>query len=247
MKENQEFKENLWEEKNSIELLTKSENKTESKQNDSMINTETVNEQENWQNITDPKLRKQIQQKAWRLLNKARLKAKKKKHYIDNKKQYNETAKLYRENNKEKIKLQKQLYRQNNREKILAKKKAYRLANKDKYNSYRNNRLKNDPQFKLGIILRSRLRMALNKKYKSGSAVNDLGCSISELQVYLESKFQPGMTWNNHGEWHIDHIKPLAAFDLSDRKQLLEACHYTNLQPLWAKDNLSKNKYYYDK
>jgi len=49
------------------------------------------------------------------------------------------------------------------------------------------------------------------------------------------------MLWSNYGEWHIDHIKPLASFDLSDRKQLLEACHYTNLQPLWAQDNLSKS------
>jgi hypothetical protein len=68
-------------------------------------------------------------------------------------------------------------------------------------------------------------------------------CNVKKsLKLYLESKFQPGMSWDNWGRtgWHIDHIKPLALFNLSDRKQFLEACHYTNLQPLWAKDNLSK-------
>ena len=84
--------------------------------------------------------------------------------------------------------------------------------------------------------------MALKGNYKNGSAVKDLGCSIDELKTYLESKFQLGMTWDNWSKdgWHIDHIKPLSSFDLTDKKQLLEACHYTNLQPLWATDNLSK-------
>ena len=65
---------------------------------------------------------------------------------------------------------------------------------------------------------------------------------VAELRDYLESKFQPGMTWDNWttNGWHIDHIKPLASFDLTDREQFLRACHYTNLQPLWAIDNLKK-------
>ena len=91
--------------------------------------------------------------------------------------------------------------------------------------------------------MRNRLRCAIKGNFKSGSAVKDLGCSIDELKTYLESKFKPGMYWDNwsYDGWHIDHIKPLASFDLTDRKQLLEACHYTNLQPLWAKDNLIKS------
>ena len=70
-----------------------------------------------------------------------------------------------------------------------------------------------------------------------------LGCTIGELKIYLEQQFKPGMTWENHiiDGWHIDHIRPLSSFDLTVLEQYKQACHYTNLQPLWAKDNLSKN------
>ena len=65
----------------------------------------------------------------------------------------------------------------------------------------------------------------------------------SQLKEHIEKQFVDGMSWDNWAldGWHIDHIKPLASFDLTDRQQLLEACHYTNLQPLWAKDYLSKS------
>lgn len=65
---------------------------------------------------------------------------------------------------------------------------------------------------------------------------------MAAFKVYLESLFQPGMVWENYGNdgWHIDHVRPLSSFDLLDPVQFSQACHYTNLQPLWAKDNLSK-------
>lgn len=105
-----------------------------------------------------------------------------------------------------------------------------------------NNRYYNDINFKLCDILRSRLNKALKNNQKSGSAVNDLGCSIEELKQHLESQFKPGMTWDNHSldGWHIDHTKALANFDLSNRAELLKACHYTNLKPMWANENQSK-------
>jgi len=137
-------------------------------------------------------------------------------------------------------------YYASHQEKVKAKIKAYRAVNLDKIkatrNAYTNNRRKINIQFKLSSALRSRLRKALHGNYKTGSAVKDLGCSIKELKQYLESKFQPDMNWDNWTSdgWHIDHIKPLASFDLTDREQLLIACHYTNLQPLWAKDNMAK-------
>lgn len=122
--------------------------------------------------------------------------------------------------------------------------KVYVSSNKQKrlqnYLRFEKDKLKNDVNFKLKKTLRNRIRDVLKKGYKSGSAVSDLGCSVNELKVYLESRFKEGMTWENHGEWHIDHIVPLAFFDLTDREQFLKACHYTNLQPLWAKENLQK-------
>jgi hypothetical protein len=114
--------------------------------------------------------------------------------------------------------------------------------NREKLNTRLRNRLSNDLNFKLRSALRCRLKEAIKNNQKSGSAVRDLGCSIEELKTHLESKFLPGMTWDNWSRdgWHIDHIVPLASFDLSDPEQLKKACHYTNLQPLWAKDNIRK-------
>ena len=84
--------------------------------------------------------------------------------------------------------------------------------------------------------------MAIRRGSKTGSAVKDLGCSIPELKLYLEERFQPGMTWDNYGSaWHIDHIRPLANYDLSDREVLKQLVHYTNLQPMWAIDNIKKS------
>jgi hypothetical protein len=69
-----------------------------------------------------------------------------------------------------------------------------------------------------------------------------IGCSMEYLREYIESKFQRGMTWENHGSgWHIDHIVPCAAFDFTQPDQILQCFHYTNLQPLWAHENLSKS------
>lgn len=108
---------------------------------------------------------------------------------------------------------------------------------------YQAQRRVKDPNFKLRQNLRARLRQSLKGSFKVGSAVELLGCSISELKAHLESQFKPGMSWANWSRtgWHIDHIKPLAFFNLEDSTQLAQACHYTNLQPLWAKENLEKS------
>jgi len=97
-------------------------------------------------------------------------------------------------------------------------------------------------QGRLRTALRGRLRDAIRGSYRVGNAVRDLGCTVEQLKTHLEAQFKPGMSWDNWSldGWHVDHICPLASFDLTYRDQFLEACHYTNLQPLWAKDNLSK-------
>ena len=158
---------------------------------------------------------------------------------------YNTRGLEYSKQNSAKIKHRQQVWYKKNRAKVLEYQKKYRMDNQDKIRKCRGawekKKIK-DPLFKLKKILRIRLYDALKDNHKTGSAVEDLGCTIKELKQRLESKFQPGMTWDNWGirGWHIDHIKPLASFDLADREQLLEVCHYTNLQPLWAEDNRAK-------
>lgn len=99
-----------------------------------------------------------------------------------------------------------------------------------------------DPGFKLGNRMRTRIRLFL----KGSSFVKQtrtealVGCSWQELRSYIEAMFKPGMSWENYGEWHIDHILPLSSFNLLSQEDLAKASHYSNLQPLWAKENLSK-------
>ena len=96
------------------------------------------------------------------------------------------------------------------------------------------------------VRLRARITTALRKYPKDQrdrlpkSVRKLLGCTASELVKYLESKFLPGMSWENRKLWHMDHIRPLASFDLSDVEQQHVAFHYTNVQPLWAIDNFRK-------
>lgn len=84
--------------------------------------------------------------------------------------------------------------------------------------------------------------MAGRRVTKQSKIVQLLGCEWLEFISYIESKFQAGMSWENHGRsgWHFDHIRPLSSFDLTDQKQLAEGCHFTNVQPLWAADNVRK-------
>ena len=120
--------------------------------------------------------------------------------------------------------------------------KEYRETNRVSLAQKRQTHIKTNIQFHLACRLRTRLSNAIRKQVKSGSAVRDLGCTISELKLYLEEQFQNGMSWDNWGMdgWHIDHKIPLVSFDLTIREQLLQAVHYTNLQPMWAVENMQK-------
>ena len=118
----------------------------------------------------------------------------------------------------------------NNKEVIIEKTKVYKRKSRQNI------------EIRLRDNLRNRLNQAIKKGQKSGSAVNDLGCSIEEFKVYLESQFQPGMNWDNwtRDGWHIDHKNAISKFDLTKAEELKKACHYSNLQPLWAVDNFTK-------
>lgn len=109
-------------------------------------------------------------------------------------------------------------------------------------NEYRKKKYKEDPNVRMETNLRSIIWQTLtshkNRKYKK--VANLLGADINFVKDYLEDKFKPGMTWENYGEWHIDHIKPTSSFDLLNEKQQKLCFHYTNIQPLWAAENISK-------
>lgn len=142
-----------------------------------------------------------------------------------------------------------------NRERRRKSQREYRAINKKEVNRRaregNKKRRQTDPDFAIRTQLCNRLGDAVRNGQKAGSGVRDLGCTISELRDHLESKFQPGMIWENRGhgfgKWNIDHIVPLEAFDLTNRQHVVLACHYLNLQPLWHEENMSKgNKYPFD-
>jgi hypothetical protein len=90
--------------------------------------------------------------------------------------------------------------------------------------------------------IRCRTAIAMKGGPKLGKYEQYIGCSTEHLKKHLENQFRPGMTWGNWGRggWHVDHILPVSSFDLSDPTQFFKAFHYSNLQPLWEKENLSK-------
>jgi hypothetical protein len=108
--------------------------------------------------------------------------------------------------------------------------------------SYMARRAATEVAFKLKGVLRARVRAAIANSggQKSHKTMHLVGCTVQHMRQHLEQQFTEGMSWDNHGDWHIDHIIPCAAFDLSDDQQQLRCFNYTNLQPLWAVDNLSK-------
>ena len=154
------------------------------------------------------------------------------------------------QDNRENILEQQKEYYKNNRESRLEYVKEYQKNNKEKLMQYQleyqKERCQNDPTYKMIRNYRKRTREAYHKAsaIKTQGTMELLGCSGEQLKEHLEKQFQPGMTHENYGEWHIDHIRPCSSFDLSDPKQEQACFHYTNLQPLWAQHNLSKGAKY---
>ena len=117
--------------------------------------------------------------------------------------------------------------------------KEYREFNREKLNKYVTDRLKTDIQFRMRFYLSSSLRKHIQRKTKS--TIDYLGCSIIFFMDYIASKFIEGMSWDNYGKvWHLDHILPCRAFDLSKQEEISKCFHYSNFQPLFAVDNLKK-------
>jgi hypothetical protein len=156
--------------------------------------------------------------------------------------------KKYRENPKfvEKEKERGRLYYQNNIEKERERRKQYYHKNKEterkKNNEWKKNKLKTDSLERMKKNIRDRIREYLTGKNKSKRTFDIIGLDKENFKSYIENMFTEGMSWENYGKWHLDHIKPLYLSE--NEEDLIKLNHYTNLQPLWAEDNLKKNKKY---
>ena len=170
-----------------------------------------------------------------------------KEYYQKNKDKILRSNKKYRDKNKEKIRRIIDDWNRLHPEKL----KEYEARRYQKHKKRRNaatlqrfkSRYSKDPNFRLANVIRLRIRNAVKRQYRVSSSLELLGCTIEEVRNYLTSKFVPGMTWENYGEWHIDHILPCSSFDLTKEAEQKKCFHYTNLQPLWAIDNLKKGKH----
>lgn len=159
-----------------------------------------------------------------------------KKYYQNNKEYFKEYNKNWSKENKEKVKLNYQKWYDNNKEYHI----NYKNDNRDYINNYMNEynkeRRKNDEIFKYKLSIRAIISKAF--KYGNNKIDKTIGCTIEEFKIHIKSKFKDGMTLDNYGEWHFDHIIPLAT--AQTKEQIIKLCHYTNLQPLWAEENFAK-------
>lgn len=183
----------------------------------------------------------------------------KRKDYLDNRQAVLERVAAYRKAHPEKIAACKRasyakrpehykaMHRTRyleNREAILEYSARYRADNKDAKNNrdrlYVRERLKRDPLFRLIYAMRNRIFTAFrDKAISQRSKTNEiLGCDWATLRKNIEAKFTGGMSWDNYGSWHVDHIVPLAS--ANTEAEIVALCHYLNLQPLWAADNIRK-------
>lgn len=171
--------------------------------------------------------------RKYNLENKTKISENKKKYYQENKERIIDSVKKYREENKEKINEYLKNYFKEYR-------KKHRELLNEKMNQYQKNRKKIDPIFKLKYNLRSKLSGHLknNSIKMSQTTIQILGCDINEFKKYIEEKFLNGMNWENYGKWHLDHIIPISLAKSEEEVKTLN--HYSNLQPLWALDNIRK-------
>jgi len=223
------------------------------------INKEAIAEQRKaYYEVNKEKIAKQ--HKAFYKANKEKLREQHKAFYKANKEKILEQKKAYYEANKDKIGEQSKAYREANKEKIKAYHKAYREANKEKLaeqkTAYISQRKKSDPVFKLrrdyGASCRRAFRSISQKKNVKSLKLLDLK-TWQQLAKHLSEQFydhpETGeeMTFDNHGfyGWHIDHIIPLST--AKTEEDIIKLCHYTNLQPMWAEENIAKSNKILDK
>jgi hypothetical protein len=157
-------------------------------------------------------------------------------------------SRAYREINKEKDLAYKKEHYYSNKEYYANKHREYSEKNKEHLRAYHTKycakRRSSDPMYRLVSGIRSRIStmcysLKMNKNWKTLDAI---GCSREDFKAYIESHFVEGMTWDNYGEWHIDHTKPLCT--AKTEEDVFTLNHYTNLRPMWWFDNLAKGGKY---
>jgi len=172
---------------------------------------------------------------------------------------HKQAVRNWRKDNMQKKKLMDKDYYIKNREKIIKQvnerqkndplrkeyMKKYAEENSTKISEYKadyqRDKRSNDPfyNFKSSLSARTYKAFYYRGYSKTSKTAKLLGCEWETVKQHIERQFTKGMTWDNQGEWHVDHIIPLASANTEE--ELIKLCHYTNLQPLWAKDNLSKS------
>lgn len=179
--------------------------------------------------------------------NKERIKVRFTNYYKENKKRLNAESRAYHDKNKEERNAKSRAYQQQNKEEIQTYQKTYYQQNKEERKAYMAEyaraRRQKDPLYRFFHSIRSQAvrvvkQVGLGKK--PTNTFKWVGCTPEQLKAHIESLFLEGMTWDNYGKygWHVDHIRPVSSFKPEEWEQIN---HYTNLQPLWAKDNLSKS------
>lgn len=178
--------------------------------------------QRNWAEANKDKVREKG--RRWTAANKAKVAAKRRRQRQKDVARANELARKWARANPDKI-------------------REYTKRRWPKFVEYQKKRYATDPVFKIRGLIARRILKCLKAKNsrKTSSVLAIIDCSIDELKRHIENQFLPGMTWANHGKWHIDHIRPLASFDLTDWTQLRRAFSRDNMQPLWALDNQRKH------
>ena len=180
--------------------------------------------------------------KEQREKNKEKINEWKREYYKKNKEKLNNQVKLHREKNKDKINEKGRVYREKNKDRINEKRRERRKENLEFFRLKERIRFEENPHLKLIRNYRTRIKnyMRFNKISLGTGSLELVGLTAEDLKKYIESKFKEGMSWDNYGVygWHLDHIIPLSS--AKNEEELKGLCHYTNLQPLWAFDNLSK-------
>jgi len=165
-------------------------------------------------------------------------------YYEENRVKVLSQMKEHRTINKEHLSNKRKKRYRDNYETFMEKRKEYVSKNREMINNtaaiYCANRRKTDVGYRILHNLRTRISHAVKHSHKSKSTTKLIGCTIPELRIHLAKLFTGGMMWNNYGQWHLDHIIPCASFDMDNPEEQRICFHFSNLQPLWAKDNLRK-------